>query len=240
MSYIPVDKEVFHIHTYRCKHASDEKDFEYIDAAIRLGAKRIVFTDHVPFPGNPFKNRMLYEELPGYISSINQLKDEYKDRIEVLCGLEIEYLPSYHDYFCELKKTEGMDLLIIGQHFYEHGPGHFSYADLDKTYEFEGQCHAMAEGIRTGLFDVVGHPDRSFRASDKMGEREKAAAMEIMDALLEDLEHAPCLEKNYSSKIRGIFFKQEFWDMVPDGVRVIFGLDAHSVTELENGYQYKW
>lgn len=130
--YSPVDKEIFHVHTYRCKHAGDERDDQYIENAIRLGAKRIVFTDHAPFPGNPFGNRMGIEELSDYINSLCRLKEEYKDMIKILCGLEIEYLPSYNDYYHEIRHISGMDLLIIGQHFFEHNPGQYSFSDSDK------------------------------------------------------------------------------------------------------------
>ena len=51
-------KHIFHIHTSRCKHASDESDEEYVKTALTLGAETITFTDHSPFLGNPFGNRM--------------------------------------------------------------------------------------------------------------------------------------------------------------------------------------
>ena len=51
-------KHIFHVHTFRCKHGSDENDEAYIRTALSLGAEKITFTDHCPFPGNPFKNRM--------------------------------------------------------------------------------------------------------------------------------------------------------------------------------------
>ena len=53
-------KELFHVHTYRCKHAGDEREIEYVKRAIELGAGRITFTDHAPFPGNPFGHRILW------------------------------------------------------------------------------------------------------------------------------------------------------------------------------------
>ena len=81
--YKPAEKEVFHVHTYRCKHASNEDDEAYVKAAVDLGAKRIVFTDHAPFPGNPFGHRMQYEELSEYISSLLILKDKYAAIIEI-------------------------------------------------------------------------------------------------------------------------------------------------------------
>ena len=60
MTMIISDKDCFHVHTYRCGHAEDIPDEAYIKAAMSIGAKGIWFTDHAPFPGNPFKNRMKY------------------------------------------------------------------------------------------------------------------------------------------------------------------------------------
>jgi len=52
------EMSIYHVHTHRCKHASDEDDKLYVEKAIELGAKEIVFTDHCPFPNTPFKNRV--------------------------------------------------------------------------------------------------------------------------------------------------------------------------------------
>ncbi len=38
-NYKPLDKEIFHVHTNRCKHASDETDVDYVEKAICLGAE---------------------------------------------------------------------------------------------------------------------------------------------------------------------------------------------------------
>lgn len=44
------EKYVFHVHTKRCGHASDEPDELYIKRAVEMGAESITFTDHAPFP----------------------------------------------------------------------------------------------------------------------------------------------------------------------------------------------
>lgn len=93
------EKELFHVHTYRCKHAGDERDELYIKKAIELGAGRITFTDHAPFPNNPFGNRMDIESLQEYINTLKGLKERYKTDIDVRIGLEIEYLPAFNDYY---------------------------------------------------------------------------------------------------------------------------------------------
>lgn len=43
------NKYVFHVHTYRCGHATNETDEDYIKSAIVLGSDSITFTDHAPF-----------------------------------------------------------------------------------------------------------------------------------------------------------------------------------------------
>ena len=237
--YMPIEKELFHVHTYRCGHASDEMDYEYVEAAIKLGIERIVFTDHAPFPGNPFLSRMKYEQLPEYISTINELKDKYNDQIEILCGLEVEFLPSYLEYYKQLREMDGIDILIVGQHFYEKEPGVFSYSDTDKTYEYKGQCEAMAQAVRSRIFDVIAHPDRSFRACDKLGEGETKAAKELIDAVLScEINNRPYLEKNISSIKTAKFYKEDFWELCPEEIKTTVGLDAHSVDELTDYWRF--
>ena len=63
-------REIFHVHTYRCRHAANVADEMYILKAIDLGAVSITFTDHAPFPGNPFGNRMDIQQLSEYLDSL--------------------------------------------------------------------------------------------------------------------------------------------------------------------------
>ena len=86
------------MHTYRCKHAGDEREIEYVKRAIELGAGRITFTDHAPFPGNPFGHRMQMEELDDYIDTLVSLRDKYAGQIDIKIDLETEFLPGYWDY----------------------------------------------------------------------------------------------------------------------------------------------
>lgn len=86
-------EEIFHVHTWRCGHAGEEREEEYIKVAIHLGAKQITFTDHAPFPGDLFRGRMKMEELPEYEDTLWELRAKYQGKIQVRIGLEAEYLP---------------------------------------------------------------------------------------------------------------------------------------------------
>lgn len=235
--YKSIPGEIFHVHTWRCGHTDNEPDEAYIEAAIAAGARRIVFTDHAPFPGDQFKNRMQMEQLPEYISSLHALKHSYADRIEVLIGLEVEYLPSFSDYIQELANRSDLDLLVLGQHFYEEAPGVYSYEKKHWPTHYIGLCEAIAQGIRTGLFSVVAHLDRSFRNNKNFTLSERWAALSMIEALNET-DHAIYLEKNYSSTLKKNYFRPEFWELVPKNVPILYGLDAHDTATLKDGWNY--
>ena len=96
---------MFHVHTNRCGHAFGN-DEEYIERAIALGEKRIIFTDHTPFPKDAFPDlrcRMGISVLPEYIETMKRLKKVYEKEIEVVYGLEIEWLNRYKDFMKHLE-----------------------------------------------------------------------------------------------------------------------------------------
>lgn len=226
--YQPIENEIFHVHTKRCKHAGEDEDYRYVEAAINLRADRIVFTDHAPFPGNPFGNRMDIEELPEYVASMEALKREYAGQIEVRFGLEIEYLPSFASYYRELYDSKEFDLLMLGQHFYENEDGSYSFRNEDKSEEFKGLSAAIVQGIETGLFDVVAHPDRIYRRCKTWNSDMMGACYDMINAAS---KQQVLLEKNYSSQRRKNQYWPPFWVRAA-GKPMLTGYDAHSVEEM--------
>lgn len=224
-------RELFHVHTRRCRHAGDEDDRAYVERALALGAGRITFTDHAPFPGDPFGNRMRCAELPEYLDSMARLREEYRGRIEVRAGLEIEYLPSFRDYCFELSGTPGLETLLLGQRFFEHEAGRYSFSDpaeLLRETEPAGLCEAMCRSMETGIFPVVAHPDRMFRKAGAWSAELEALARRLISvAEANDV----VLEKNASSMRMGLY-REEFWTLAANRVRTIDGADAHCTAEL--------
>ena len=225
--------EIFHVHTYRCKHASGENDEQYIKKAIELNASKITFTDHALFPNNPFGNRMAIEELPEYVNTLKLLKEKYAAVINVQIGLEIEYLPSYNNYYKWLKESKWFDILMIGQHFYECSDGKYSFQLDNKTpliHEYKGLGKALLDGIDTGYFDAIAHPDRMFReCREWTPEMEKISAMVIKRAIDKNI----MLEQNLSSMEKKYQYWIQLWNMATEEVSIVKGIDAHSVLDLE-------
>ena len=226
-------KDIFHVHTYRCGHAENVSDEEYVKRAIAIGATGIWFTDHAPFSGDPFGNRMKYSELDEYIETLSELKKKYQGRIDIHIGLETEYFPSFDNagYYKELKARENFDMLLLGEHMAETEPGEYTFSwDKDKlnAEEYIALGNAQIQGINSGYFDAVAHPDRIFR-------RQKTWS-EDMDAMAGQIRACACnmnipLEINEASMNQTNHFRQEFWDKA-GAAQVIHGVDAHALDEL--------
>ena len=226
---------IFHIHTFRCKHASDEADERYVLKAIELGANKITFTDHCPFPQNPFGNRMDIEQLDEYLSSLWGLKEKYKSRIEIEVGLEIEYLPSFDGFYRELRANPKIQFMLLGQHFFEHENGEMSFMDEGeaKKNEAAGCMDAMTKALDTGLFDAIAHPDRCFRRRKSWTPDMESLSLSLIKKAVR--KSVP-LEVNMSScKHRhSKYFWKEFWTLAEkEGAKTIVGLDAHSTEEMQ-------
>lgn len=223
------DNYIFHVHTSRCGHAEIIDDEEYVKMAISMGADSITFTDHAPFPNNPFLNRMSYEQLPDYLSLLTNLKEKYQGKITIRTGLEIEYFPTYHSFYELLREEKKLDTLVLGQHIYLCSDGRYSFEKQDKAEELKELAEATVKGIETGYFDVVAHPDRIFRRKHVWTEEMQMYSKDIINAAVE--KNIP-LEVNYASLGRKYCYWKEFWQMIPKNHAVIYGCDAHALNEL--------
>ena len=115
-------KANYHTHTARCGHA-EGTDEEYVLAAIERGFDELGFSDHVPWP---YKNgyvhptvRMHISQMPEYLASVRALAEKYRGQIRILTGFECEYFPDYMGWLADMKAENGLDYLILGNH-YDH------------------------------------------------------------------------------------------------------------------------
>ena len=233
------EKQIFHVHSYRCRHAEEVSDEEYIRLGIELGATDIWFTDHAPFPGDPFGARMKFSELDEYLVTLSDLREKYPE-IRVHTGLETEYLPNFDrsGYYEYLRSLPELEILLLGQHMSEISSSPLRYSfSLDKDslsrneYRYLGS--AIVQGISSGYFDAVAHPDRIFRRCDLWDEGMERISDRIIKAAC---EAGIPLEKNLSSAEDPIYYRSEFWKRVPENALKITGFDAHYLSELRSRY----
>ena len=148
-----------HNHTVLCNHAEGSSE-EYLLKAIEAGTKYFGFADHAPMDFDP-KYRMSFEQMAQYEAEVLELKEKYKEKIEVLLGYEVDYLKGHMD---ERVLNANVDYLIGSIHFIDgwgfDNPefiGRYEEEDIDQIWQkYFDAIEAMAE---SKLFDIVGHLD---------------------------------------------------------------------------------
>lgn len=227
--------ELFHIHTHRCGHAEQIPDEEFIKKAIQCGYTGIWFTDHAPFPGDPFGNRMLIDDFPSYIEELIELKETYrKQNFSVHIGLEIEYLPTFDKtgWYQELRRNRNIECLLLGQHMAEIAPNVYSFEKTQEEkdlFQHIWEGNNILSGLRTGYFDVLAHPDRVLKRRKEYGIHEK----EIMENIMEEAKNNDVLlEFNARSVRLELSDAQKSFLNNANTNKWIIGADAHFLSEI--------
>lgn len=159
-----------HTHTYRCGHAVGHEE-DYVRQAIELGLTAIAVTDHIPFYWLPPEARdptlaMAPEELPGYVESVLALKAKYRGRIEVLLGIEADYVEGHEEALAKVLQAYPFDVVLGSVHwldgFWVDAPSSEALyrQGSHKVQEiWEAYWNKLEKAIRTKLFDVIAHLD---------------------------------------------------------------------------------
>ncbi len=237
-------KANYHTHIYRCNHATGTVD-EMCQEAIKHGLDTLGISDHMPYPKGMIADprRMVYEDLEDYIKECQTAKEKYKDQLEVLIGLEAEYVPELYEHVKHLR--EKLDYLVFATHMYKHNGNPANAFFLSKQEQISSYTDMVIDGIKSGLFSVVAHPDLLFCSyKDNFCQEAQKSAEKIAKASVKydvPLEfNANGLRKGkrkYGDINRYAYPMMEFWEVVAKtSAKVVIGSDAHSVAHLNDEY----
>ena len=105
----------YNLHTHSVYSDGKSQPREIVEEAIRQGLTTIGFSEHSPLPfDNTFSVKSA--DMPRYVAEIAQLKEEFKDKIDIYCALEADYLTGVSEPFPVTKKKYHLDYLIGGVH----------------------------------------------------------------------------------------------------------------------------
>ena len=223
-----------HTHTTRCYHA-EGADEEYVLAAIEAGFDKLGFSDHTPFPyQDGFFNgdKMGMDQLDGYLSSVEGLREKYAGQIEILLGLECEAVEEFFPFLEKMR--ERVDYLILGNHGDKRIQGFFGR--LNKPEQLWNYLKCAIKGMETGLFLYMAHPDIMFFAYPQFDETARQVSVELCRAAKR--LNIP-LEYNLYGVAKGKpadglgYPCCEFWEIAAqEGVKAVIGVDAHAPYRL--------
>lgn len=128
----------YHVHTTYCDGKNTPR--EMVLAAIEKGIRKLGFSAH---SYTDFDKSYCLTEIEKYKAEINSLKAEFKDKIEIFCGVEQDYYSAY--------PVEEFDYAIGSVHYFKLGE---EYIPVDETAEilvsaadkyFGGDLYSLAE-----------------------------------------------------------------------------------------------
>ena len=239
----------YHLHTKLCKHATGEMS-AYIERAIEIGLQEVCFTDHIPLPNDfDFAHRMNPQQMDIYFKWLEQARAKYPE-LTILTGIEADYFQGLEKYIDKFLKRYDFDLVIMAVHFVKHwqnGNWVFKFHFPEKTLAmvYEEYLDEIVEGIKTGLFDIIGHIDIIKKPGNSLIDMVPEKVAETLDMAK---KFNMALEINTSGLRREVIECYPGYDWFTEIKRVnlpiTLGSDAHSPEQVGFGfneiyYQFK-
>ncbi|MFC5702959.1 histidinol-phosphatase [Cohnella faecalis] len=228
-----------HTHHDRCGHASGSIE-DYIKAAIDAGMTILGISDHSPYFAREEDHAQPYiamakSEFPRYVDEVLRLKERYKDKIEILLGVESDFFPEHIDKYRAEYEKYPFDY-IIGSVHQTRGVSIFNrnrWKGLNARQQTDEKMHyyeLIRQSVHTGLFQVLGHID-AMKGYYPAFQDIAGAEAEIDAALQAVAEHDIAIEINTSGKTKDVGGWYPSDAMLERalhfGVDVTFGSDAH-------------
>lgn len=243
----------YHTHSTFCDGKDTIEDM--IIAAINSGIKSIGISSHGPVPFDTdwtMKKERLYE----YFERIDELKKKYKNDIEILLGLELDYLPSQGFNHIDHKVFKKLDYYIGSVHYLGELPNGYKWC-VDETIEiikqgimenFDGDVRNAINQYYMNIADmarkhnppIIGHLDlikKNNKDNILFNENEKWYK-DIIEKTLDVISETSCIiEINTGGKARG--YTKEYYpsnwilEKIRDkNIPIMINSDAHSINYI--------
>lgn len=234
----------YHTHTKRCGHATGE-DEDYVLEALGHGFRRLGFSDHIRLPGfsQPY-TRGDYSLFDDYCQSINHLKKEYKDRLDIYLGFEAEAFLCYFPYYKELLDSGVIDYRILGNHASRDDHHHIlsRFVSISNPSQFYEYRDLAVKARSTGRFSIFAHPDYFLASIENFDSDCKKVSCSLIEA---SIAYNVPLEVNrggirkgrtkIGNEIRYRYPTDEFFSLVGRyQAPCILGCDAHAPNQLSD------
>lgn len=231
----------YHVHTYLCGHAAGDPN-EYIKTALDKGIAEIGFSDHAPLPVELRAGiTMAPDDMEPYLTMIRNLREDYKTRIKVKSGLEVDY-PFHNSFDRRYLRDPRLDYIIGSCHFigdwaFDHPReiDEFNRRDIDGIYG--DYFSILGKLIETDSCNILGH----FDLVKKFGHRARSDFRNTVARLARR-----CAEKGIAVEINTSGLRKPVSEVYPsetiiavlysENVPLTLGSDSHSPEEV--GYEF--
>ncbi len=247
----------YHTHTRHCDGQGEPE--EYAEAAIRKGMPRLGFSGHNPLPFDTSWT-MPAERLAGYLQEVRALRERYRGRVEILLGMEVDFIPGVMSPRAPRIRDLGLDFTVGSVHFIGSGDGDHEWTVDGPPEEMEAAVRdgfggekrraveryysLLATMVETAAPDIVGHFDlvkKNNRDGRWFREDEPWYRAAVLQALEAVRASGSVLEINTGGVVRntsGAFYPspwimQEARGMV---IPVVINADAHHPDHIDGKF----
>jgi histidinol-phosphatase (PHP family) len=178
--------------------------------------------------------------MDAYVSDVLTAKEKYKNKIEILLGFEVDYLPGHMD---ARVLNADVDYLIGSVHFIDKWSfdnpefiGRWKTKDIDEIWK--AYFEATEAMVKMGKFDIVGHLDliKVFKFMPKTDIR--VLAKDVLKAIKNSnmvLElNAAGLRKPVGEIYPSQSLLEEAYAL---DIPITFSSDAHAIDQVGFGYE---
>lgn len=249
-------KANYHSHLTYCNHAYGHVE-DYVKIALKNNFIELGISDHAPLLpcfmsskeferfGRYYNTMTLDTALTRYLPEVEEAKKKYAGKLKILSAFEIEYFLT-SDFFCRYLRKR-VDYLNLGVHMFEYKEFILnSYHDVN-TETIYAYLDACIQGMETGLFNTLVHPDLfMYNYKDKNQERKfdehcEYVSRKIIETAIKNNVYVE-LNANgiYNSRFseEWLYPCRSFWLIAkeyPD-LKIIIGADAHTPKALACNY----
>lgn len=147
--------------------------------AINKDFDSLGFSEHSYVEFSKFEPQLRFSDFQRYINEINDLKEKYKDKIKIFCGLEMEFYSSM--------PTDGLDYIIASAHYVQIG---------ENYYPVDGSVEEMIALNKKFGNDSLKFAKKYFETISLLPERHKADILGHFDLLSKNTERLNYLDVN--------------------------------------------
>lgn len=252
-----------HIHSPFCPHGTKDKMVDYVEKAIQLGFDEISFTEHAPLPNGfvdttPTKDSaMRMVDLEKYLAEVEKVKLDYKKKLKVNVGLEIDYIEGFEEEIkCFLNEYgPKLDDAILSVHFLMNGsrydcmdysPDLFNkmisdYGSVDQIYKKYFETLKLSIQADLGKYKPkrVGHITL-VKKFHMIFPSNQSFEIEILDLLSLIKEKKYELDYNGAGTAKPLCREPYPPEWIIEEAKklqipIVYGSDAHQVKELNQG-----
>jgi len=230
----------YHVHTPLCHHATGWP-IEFARRAVELNLGELGFAEHNPMAEYFDDWRMLREDLPRYREEVDKARAAFP-QLPIRIGLECDFIAGREAWIEELSSLAEWDFLIGSVHYLPEGweVDHPKYVGRHAGHAEEiwaSYWRVYEQGIRSGLFDFVAHPDLPKKFGFRPGGDLRRFYEPVIAALAETGTPFEINTAGWRKDCAEQYPSREFLELARAAdVPLLINSDSHAVEELTAGF----